>query len=106
VIAGDIVSKHVTESAQYLINKLRGRAYKRSREARGKKKKKAPKSRDIDRIKRAARKIIKMDIFPSFTSVTHQQPIISAAVAEIPSVSSEFDIFAHRHIETSVLGAT
>jgi len=29
-----------------------------------------------------------------------------AATVEIASVSSEFDTFAHRHIKTSVLGAT
>jgi len=33
VSARDIVSKHVTESAQNLINKLRGRGRKRDREA-------------------------------------------------------------------------
>ena len=31
---------------------------------------------------------------------------MSAAAAEIASVSSEFDIFAHRPIQTSVLGTT
>ena len=39
-IAGDIVSKHVTESAQNLISKLKGRGRKRaSKAASGKKKK-------------------------------------------------------------------
>jgi len=54
--------------------------------------------------KRAPRKIIKREIFPSFNSVTLRLSIISAAAAEIASVSSEFDIFAHRSIHTSVLG--
>jgi len=56
--AGDIVSKHVTESAQKLISKLRGRGRKRAHAeavAGGKKRRKEP--------KRAPRKIIKRDIF-------------------------------------------
>jgi len=50
--AGDIVSKHVTEFAQNLINKLLGRGRKRAREAAvaGGKKKRGPK------IKRAREK--------------------------------------------------
>ena len=56
VIAGDIVSKHVTESAQNLISKLRGRARKRARGAEGIMKKKFPKSKKIKR----ARNIIKI----------------------------------------------
>jgi len=47
------------------------------------------------RKERAPRKIIKRTSFPSFTSVTIQQQIMSAATAaEIASVSSEFNIFA------------
>jgi len=80
---GDIVSKHVTDSAQNLISKLRGRGRKRAYgEAVGGKKPK--------KIKRAPRRIIKGTSFPSFNSVTLQQPIISAAAAEIASVSSEY----------------
>jgi len=59
VSAGDIVSKHVTEYAQNLINKLRGRGRKRAREALGGKKKKDPKPKKIKR----ARNVIKRDIF-------------------------------------------
>ena len=54
------------------------------------------------KIKRAPRKIIKIDIFHSFTSVNLQQPVMSAA-AEIASVSSKCDIFAQGP-QTSVLG--
>ena len=39
-----------------------------------------------------------------FSSVTLQQRITTHAAAEIASVSSEFHIFAHRPIQTSVLG--
>ena len=62
VSAGDIVSKQVTESAQTLISKLKGRGRKRAEEAVGskKKKKKDPKPK---KIKRDPRKIIKRDIF-------------------------------------------
>jgi len=51
----------VTESAEVLINKLRGRGRKRAREAVGGKKRgpRGPKSQKIKR----ARKIIKRDIF-------------------------------------------
>jgi len=67
----------------------------------GGKKKKGSKSRDIQR---APRIVLKIDIFSHYHSVTLQQPVMSAAAAEIASVSSEFDIFAHRQIQTSVLG--
>ena len=68
VSAGDIVSKHVSKSAQILINNLRCRGSKRTREAGDKNRgpKKGQKSRDINRIKRVPRKIIKRDIFSYF----------------------------------------
>ena len=103
VSAGDIMSKHVNKSAQNLIRELRGRARKRAHceAVGGKKKKKGP------NIKRAPIKIITSDIFPSFASLTLQQPILSAeASAQIASVSSVFDIFAHRLLRTSVIGKT
>jgi len=49
--AGDIVSKYVTESAQDLICKLRGRGRESSRVTRG------PKSLNIKKTKRARKKI-------------------------------------------------
>jgi len=92
--AGDIVSKHVTDSAQKLISKLRGRGRKRTygeAVAGGRKKKKnGPKNQACPE------KNNKKGIFPNFTSVTLQLPIMCDAAAEIASVSSEFDIFAHR----------
>jgi hypothetical protein len=57
--AGDIVSKHVNESAQNLISKLRGCGRKRARQAAVGGKKKVPNPQKIKR----ARKIIKRDIF-------------------------------------------
>jgi len=48
---------------------------------------------------------IKWTYFPSFTSVTLLHLNMSAAV-EVASISSEFDIFAHRPIQTSELGTT
>ena len=60
VSAGDIVYKHVTESAQNLISKLRGRECKRALETGGKKW--GPRGPKPQKIKRA-RKIIKNDFF-------------------------------------------
>ena len=58
--AGDIVSKHVTETAQNLISKLRGRGRKLTHgESVGGKKK----SKNGPKINRSQRKIIKRDIF-------------------------------------------
>jgi len=53
---GDIVSKHVKQSAQNLIGKLRSCGYKRARKLGGKKK--GPMSRNINRIKHALRKLL------------------------------------------------
>ena len=100
VSAGDKVSKHVTVTTQKMIIKLRGRGRKRGHGgavAGGKEKWRRKE------FKHAPRKIIKGTFFPGFTSVTLQQSVMSAA-AEITSVSSEFDVFAHRPIQTSVLG--
>jgi len=58
--AGDIVSKHVSESAQNFISKLRGRGCKRATETAGGKK--GRKSRN-NKIKRALGKIIKRGNF-------------------------------------------
>jgi len=102
---GDMKSKHVTESAQNLTSKLRGRGRIRAHSnavAEGRKRKK---ENDPKKIKRFPRKIRERDIFPSFTSVTLQLPIMSTA-AEIASAISEFDIFAHTPIQMSVLGTT
>jgi len=99
VSVGDIVSKHVTESALMFISKLRGRGSKGVQVvdlAGGKRRRK----------ERAMRKIIKSISFPSFTLVNLKQSFVSAAVVEIASVSSMFDIFAHRSIQTSLLGTT
>ena len=63
VSAGDIISKQVTESAQTLISKLKGRGRKRAEEAVGSRKKKKKKDPKPKKIKRAPRKIIKRDIF-------------------------------------------
>jgi len=66
VSAADIVSKHVTEFAQNLINELLGRGRKSAREAAGPKNrglKKGPMFRDIQRIKRAPRKLKISDRF-------------------------------------------
>ena len=81
VSTGDIVSKHVSESAQNFISKLRGRACKRAWEAVGVMKKKVHKSKKI----KHARKIIKRDIFLWF-----QFSHFSAAdnVCRRPSVGS------------------
>ena len=99
-IARELLSKHVTESGQKLISNLRGRGCKSAHvEAVAGVKKRRRKQEP----KHAQRKIIKRDTFPSFTSVTLQQSIISTN-AEIASVSSEFDKFAHRLIQTFVLG--
>ena len=68
----------------------------------GGKKKKKKKDRKPTKIKCDQRKIIKRTNFPRFTSVTLQQPIMSAA-AKIVSVSSDFDVLAHRPIHMSVL---
>ena len=59
VSAGDIISKQVTESAQTLISKLKGRGRKRAEEAVGSRKKKKKKDPKPKKIKRAPRKIIK-----------------------------------------------
>ena len=59
--AGDILAKHVNESAQNFISKLRGRGRKRTHgEAVEGKKKNGPKPK---KFKRAPRKIIRRDIF-------------------------------------------
>jgi len=108
--AEDIVSKHVTDSAQNLISKLRGRGRKRAHGealAGGAKKNKKKKKNGPTKFKRAPRKIIERYIFSNFTSVTLQQPIISAGdAAKMASVSSEFNIFSNRPIQTSVLVTT
>jgi len=61
VRAGDIVSKHVTEFAQNLISKLRGRGLNlaHGEAVGGKKKKKKKNGPKRKKIKRAPRKIIK-----------------------------------------------
>jgi len=106
--AGDILSKNVTVSARNLFWELRDRGRKRAHGetvAGGKKKKRTRKERT--KFKRAARKIINLTSFLNFTSVTLQQPIMSAAAStEIASFSSEFDIFEHRPIQKSVFGTT
>jgi len=98
--AGDIVSKHVTVSAQILIRNLRVRGHKRAMEATGGTKKKGPKLKNQPYPEKNNKKRLP---FPSFTSVTLHQSIMSAA-ADIASVCSEFEIFAHRPIQTSVFG--
>ena len=61
VSAGDIVSKHLTESAKNLISKLRGRGRKRARETLGVKR--GPKSRDnIKRTKRSPLRYVTVTI--------------------------------------------
>ena len=101
------MSKHVNETAQTFISKLRGRCHKRTHgEALEGGRKKKKKKNDSKKNSRATINIIKKTSFPSFNSVTDQQAIISASAAEIASVSSKFDIFAHKPIHTSVLGTT
>jgi len=80
--AGDLVFKHVTESAENLICKLRGCGRKRTHGAAvaGGNKKKGSQGSSVPR-----KKYYKGTYFPSFISVTLQQPIMSAA-AEIASV--------------------
>ena len=89
---GDAVSIHVTESTQRLISKLRGRVPKRVRRGMtpgrvGKK----------PRKKKKRARVIKRDLLVVLFS--HIMP-----ATEIASVSSEFDIFAHRYMQTTVLG--
>ena len=93
---GGKILTDIAESAQNLISKLRIRDRKRARAAGGKKRR--------QRSNVSPRKIIRRDIFFSFNLVTLHQAVMPAA-AEKALVSSEFDIFVGRPIQTSVLGA-
>ena len=84
--AGFIVSKHVTNSVQNLIGNLRGCGGKLVRRG----------VKCVNKTKRA--RVIKGIFSPSLL----HSPFMSGS--EIESVSGEYDIFAHRTIQTSVLG--
>jgi len=97
MIGDYIVYKHVNESAQNLISKLRGRGRKRVRVmvCRG--------AKSRNKKTKRARKIIKKEHL-LLVSFSHSSEAFIYA-AEKASFSSEFDIYAHRTIQTSVLGA-
>ena len=87
----DIVSKGLNESRQNLINKLSGRGRKLKIPA--KCKRRTPKKS----------KLIKVTYFLNFISSGLSMPEDTMSVADIQTVSSEFDIFAHKPIQTTVL---
>ena len=100
----DIVRRNMTESVHMVINKLSGRRRKRKRvvtsakiEGKVKKSKKKPKAKEkSDQSKRGRRKNYKTGhLLIAFIRAP-------SMAAEALSVSSLFDIFAHKPVQTSV----
>jgi len=93
----DIVSRRVSETAQNLIGKLRGRGRKRKANKAVKRKKiTAPKKEDYKK-----RYLLLSDIILYWTAVA-----AAAAAAMSVSLSSEFDIFAPKPVQASVIETT
>jgi len=99
---GDMLSKHVTEMTQNIIKKLRGgsRKIKRASSRKAPRNHKAKRAR-ITKHKSSKRKLptktIKRDIL--VICISHY-PIMSG---EVEFVSSEFDIFAPKSIQSAIL---
>ena len=97
--ARDILSKHVSESTLYIIKKLRGSgsgARKRKRSSSPKTRKQKNKRARITKRK-ASSKTIKRDI--PVIRISHY-PIMSG---DVVFVTSEFDIFEQKPIQTAIL---
>jgi len=97
---GDILSKHVTETTQNIIKKLRGGGSRKRKRASSCKpsSQREHKAKKAKRKRKASSKTIKTDIF--VIRIIHY-PIMSV---EVEFVSNEFGIFAHKPIQLAILG--